>query len=53
MVPIDNAMGRNGGNSRGGARVDVHKDTADLLVKLGATPVVPPPAPAKPNARTN
>ena len=48
LVPIDNAMGRNGGNSRGGARVDVHKDTADLLVKLGATPVVPPPAPAKP-----
>jgi uncharacterized protein len=50
LVPIDNAMGRNGGNSRGGARVDVHKDTADLLVKLGATPVVPPPAPAKPAA---
>ncbi len=53
LVPIDNAMGRNGGNSRGGARVDVHKDTADLLVKLGATPVAPPPAQAKPNARTN
>ncbi|MEO5926200.1 MAG: ankyrin repeat domain-containing protein [Bryobacteraceae bacterium] len=51
LVPIDNAMGRNGGNSRGGARVDVHQDTADLLVRLGATLVVPPaakPAPAKP-----
>lgn len=48
-VPIDNAMGRNGGNSRAGARVDVHKDTADLLVKLGATPVAAPlPAPPKP-----
>jgi ankyrin repeat protein len=51
MTPIDSAMGRNGGNSRGGARIDVHQDTADLLVKLGATPVVAPvkpPAPAKP-----
>ncbi len=48
-VPIDNAMGRNGGNSRAGARVDVHQDTADLLVKLGATPVAAPlPAPPKP-----
>lgn len=56
MVPIDNAMGRNGGNSRGGARIDVHRDTSDLLEKLGAAPVIPPPAPvkpaaAKPNAR--
>lgn len=47
MTPIDSAMGRNGGNSRGGARIDVHQDTADLLVKLGATPVV---APVKPPA---
>ena len=52
MTPIDSAMGRNGGNSRGGARIDVHKDTEELLVKLGATPVVapvkPPPAGPKP-----
>jgi hypothetical protein len=27
-------MGRNGGNSRGGARVDVHEDTAKLLEEL-------------------
>jgi uncharacterized protein len=31
---IDSAMGRNGGNSRGGARVDVHEDTAKLLENL-------------------
>jgi hypothetical protein len=33
-TPIDSAMGRNGGNSRGGARVDVHEDTAKLLEDL-------------------
>jgi transposase len=27
-------MGRNGGNSRGGARIDVHQDTAKLLERL-------------------
>jgi hypothetical protein len=32
---IDDAMGRAGGNSRGGQRIDVHKDTAELLAKLG------------------
>jgi ankyrin repeat protein len=37
MTPIDSAMGRAGGNSRGGQRIDVHQDTADLLRKLGAT----------------
>jgi uncharacterized protein len=31
---IDSAMGRNGGNSRGAARVDVHEDTAKLLEDL-------------------
>jgi ankyrin repeat protein len=36
MTPIDAAMGRAGGNSRGGQRIDVHPDTAELLVKLGA-----------------
>jgi uncharacterized protein len=39
MNAIDAALGRAGGNSRGGQRVDVHQDTADLLIKLG----VPPP----------
>jgi ankyrin repeat protein len=33
-TPIDSAMGRNGGNSRGGARIDVHEDTAKLLEEL-------------------
>lgn len=36
-TPVDSAMGRAGGNSRGGQRIDVHEDTADLLIKLGAT----------------
>jgi hypothetical protein len=27
---MDSAMGRNGGNSRGGPRIDVHEDTAKL-----------------------
>jgi uncharacterized protein len=35
MTPIDSAMGRAGGNSRGGQRIDVHEDTAALLKKLG------------------
>jgi uncharacterized protein len=35
-TPIDSAMGRAGGNSRGGQRIDVHEDTAELLRKLGA-----------------
>jgi ankyrin repeat protein len=34
MTPIDSAMGRAGGNSRGGARIDVHEDTAALLKQL-------------------
>jgi ankyrin repeat protein len=37
LTPVDSAMGRAGGNSRGGQRIDVHPDTAELLVKLGAT----------------
>jgi hypothetical protein len=36
MTPVDSAMGRAGGNSRGGARIDVHEDTAALLKKLVA-----------------
>ena len=34
--PIDAALGKAGGNSRGGQRIDVHEDTAELLRKLGA-----------------
>ena len=33
---VDAALGRAGGNSRGGQRIDVHADTAALLQKLGA-----------------
>jgi ankyrin repeat protein len=36
MSPIDAALGKAGGNSRGGQRIDVHEDTAALLRKLGA-----------------
>ena len=42
---VDYAMGRAGGNSRGGQRIDVHRDTADLLMSKGGiagTPVRPP-----------
>ncbi|HLH32289.1 MAG TPA: ankyrin repeat domain-containing protein, partial [Terriglobia bacterium] len=31
---VDAALGKAGGNSRGGQRIDVHQDTADLLQKL-------------------
>jgi len=31
---IDAALGKAGGNSRGGQRIDVHQDTADLLNQL-------------------
>ena len=43
---VDYAMGRAGGNSRGGQRIDVHKDTADLLMSKGGvagSPVRQPP----------
>src|SRR5690242_1280247 len=49
FTALDYAMGRAGGNSRGGQRIDVHKDTADLLMSKGGiagTPVrqaLPPP----------
>ena len=36
-TPIDSALGKAGGNSRGGARIDVHEDTAALLKKLSAS----------------
>lgn len=43
-TPVDSAMGRAGGNSRGGQRIDVHRDTAELLKKLGATASIDVPA---------
>jgi uncharacterized protein len=45
FTAVDYAMGRAGGNSRGGQRIDVHKDTADLLMAKGGiagTPVQQP-----------
>jgi ankyrin repeat protein len=47
MTPVDSALGKAGGNSRGGARIDVHEDTAALLRELiaradgGASPAGP------------
>jgi ankyrin repeat protein len=38
-TPVDSALGKAGGNSRGGARIDVHEDTAALLKKLAASPL--------------
>src|SRR2546427_2615494 len=35
-TPLDSAMGRAGGNSRGGQRIEVHEDTGALLLKLVA-----------------
>jgi ankyrin len=35
-TPVDSALGKAGGNSRGGQRIDVHQDTAELLKKLSA-----------------
>ncbi len=45
FTAVDYAMGRAGGNSRGGQRIDVHTDTADLLMAKGGiagTPVQQP-----------
>ena len=36
LTPVDSALGRAGGNSRGGARIDVHADTAELLKQLAS-----------------
>ena len=43
-TPVDSAMGKAGGNSRGGARIDVHEDTAALLKKLTAERLAAAPA---------
>ena len=43
FTAVDYAMGRAGGNSRGGQRIDVHKDTADLLVSKGGVAGTPVP----------
>ena len=45
FTALDYAMGRAGGNSRGGQRIDVHKDTGDLLVSKGGIAGTPIPQP--------
>jgi ankyrin repeat protein len=41
FTALDYAMGRAGGNSRGGQRIDVHKDTGDLLISKGGVAGTP------------
>jgi ankyrin repeat protein len=41
FTALDYALGRAGGNSRGGQRIDVHADTGELLVSKGAVPGTP------------
>ena len=36
LTPLDSALGKAGGNSRGGQRIDVHADTAALRRELMA-----------------
>lgn len=43
FTAVDYAMGRAGGNSRGGQRIDVHKDTADLIASKGGVAGTPVP----------
>jgi hypothetical protein len=42
-TPVESALGKAGGNSRGGQRIDVHEDTAALLKKLSAGRAQSPP----------
>ena len=45
MTPVDSALGKAGGNSRGGQRIDVHEDTAKLLRGLMAKKEASTPSP--------
>jgi ankyrin repeat protein len=45
FTAVDYAMGRAGGNSRGGQRIDVHQDTADWLISKGGVAGTPAPRP--------
>ncbi|HWF09524.1 MAG TPA: ankyrin repeat domain-containing protein [Bryobacteraceae bacterium] len=45
FTAVDYAMGRAGGNSRGGQRIDVHKETGDLLIAKGGKAGTPIPQP--------
>jgi uncharacterized protein len=48
LTALDYAMGRAGGNSRGGQRIDVHKETGDLLVAKGGVAGTPLPQAGRP-----
>jgi len=52
FTAVDYAMGRAGGNSRGGQRIDVHKDTGDLLIAKGGVAGTPADKTARPRAST-
>jgi ankyrin repeat protein len=45
---LDYAMGRAGGNSRGGQRIDVHKDTGDFIIAKGGVAGTPAQQAARP-----
>ncbi|HEY6347464.1 MAG TPA: ankyrin repeat domain-containing protein [Bryobacteraceae bacterium] len=51
FTAVDYAMGRAGGNSRGGQRIDVHKETADLLTAKGGIAGTPVQQGARPAGR--
>jgi uncharacterized protein len=48
FTAVDYAMGRAGGNSRGGQRIDVHKETGDLLLAKGGMAGTPTQQAARP-----
>jgi uncharacterized protein len=43
FTALDYAMGRAGGNSRGGQRIDIHKETGDLIIAKGGKAGTPVP----------
>ncbi len=51
LTPVDSALGRAGGNSKFGQRIDVFPETAALLRGLGATEGAPRAAPNGTSAR--
>jgi len=52
MMPIDAALGRDGGHGRGGQSIEVHEDTAKLLKSLMAANGLQVPAGPRANATT-
>jgi uncharacterized protein len=48
FTAVDYAMGRAGGNSRGGQRIDVHLETAELIKSKGGVAGTPVPQAGRP-----